>query len=128
MNPFWSNIYDDVKDRRYGTLFFMTFLVSLGLVLLIVWASDQLDPRDRNEFYLSVGIGLGVVLTAFIWRWVVVARRNHRERLKYSSLSRDELAKARSKLKNRMKIEPPKSQTRRARPNRVPRPDTNLKF
>jgi hypothetical protein len=128
MNPFWNNIYDDAKDRRYGTLFFVVILVLLGLGAIAGALRANFDPEELREIFLGLGSGLGMVTVAFIWRWIRAARRNRRERLKYSSLSRDELAKARSKLKARMKIDPPKSQTRAARRATERRPDTYLKY
>jgi hypothetical protein len=128
MNPFWNNLYDDAKDRRYGTLFFTVFLVLLGVVVLAFFLRANLDDEELREICFGLGPALGMVTAAFLWRWIRAARRNRREHLKYSSLSRDELAKARSKLKTRMKIEPPRKQTRAARLAAARRPDTDLKY
>jgi hypothetical protein len=128
MHPFWSNLYDDAKDRRYGTLFFVVILVLLGLVAIACVLRANFDPEELREMCFGLGPGLSLVTAAFVWRCIRAARRNRREHLKYSSLSRDELAKARSKLKTRMKIEPPKKQTRAARLAAARRPDTDLKY
>ncbi len=128
MNSFWSNIYDDVKDRRYGMLFFAALLVSLGLILLVFWLRANLGAEEFYYSCLGLGPGLGLVLTALAWRWIRAVRRNRRERLKYSNLSRDELAKARSKLKNQTKpvkfraVERP---SKRAAPQA---PNTDLRY
>lgn len=128
MHPFWSNIYDDVKDRRYGTLFFATLLISLGLVSIIGALSVNLDAEAFKEFCLCLGPGLSLLIAALVWRWIRAARRNRGERLKHCNLSRDELAKARSKLKNQTKPvkfraleRPPRQGAPRAR-------DTDLKY
>ncbi len=71
MNSFWHGLYDRAKDRRYGTLFFLSLCAfPLALVFIVVW------------------------LVTVSWR--ALPRRS--ERIKYYRLSSDELAKARSKL------------------------------
>jgi hypothetical protein len=103
MNSFWDNIYDDVKDRRYGLLAFVTLLVSIGLLLLAIWIEAIVGTKEF--FYGCLGLvpGIALVMAALAWRWIRAARRGRNERLKHSNLSRDELFKARSKLKNGMK-------------------------
>jgi uncharacterized membrane protein len=80
MNPFWGNLYDTFKDRRYGVL----FLVSLGALVL----SPILLPF------------MGLYVLARGWSAFCLARANRRNKLRYSPLSRDELRVARSKLLN----------------------------
>jgi hypothetical protein len=128
MNSFWSNIYDDCKDRRYGTLFFITLLIVCGLVSLALAIRLCLGSDQLHEVGLALLPGLALVLAALVWRWIRYGRKRRQERLKYAFLSRDELAKARSKLKSQMK--PMKSKTP-ARPGRRPAPrppDTNIKY
>jgi hypothetical protein len=63
-----------------------------------------------------------------VWRWIRYRRKCRQEQLKYAALSRDELAKARSKLKSQMKPMKIKTSARPAR-RPVPRtPDTNIKY
>jgi hypothetical protein len=128
MDPFWNNLYDEDKDRRYGKLFFTAFLVLIGIIVILGCLTENLGADAFHDICLEVGPVLGLVIAIFGWRWIRAAHRNRQGHLKYSSLSRDELAKARSKLKTRMKIEPPKRQTRAARQAAARRPDTDLKY
>ena len=130
MNPFWDNIYDDAKDRRYGALFFTTLLgcflsLLIGALVAAIKQSDFLD--EYGQVLLLVG---GIPALLLIWsviKWGR-ARKWRQEHLKYSALSRDELAKARSKLKYQMKPAGFKRQLTSAK--RVPprAPDINLKY
>jgi membrane protein implicated in regulation of membrane protease activity len=129
MYPFWSNIYDDYKDRRYAALFFaslLTFLVSLGLGAAFAAVAT---------LYFNVVFPI-VALIAFIsvmslvwmaWNWVRGWKR-HEERLKYPALSRDELAKARSKLKKETKAAAFRTGRRPARLVITRVPETYLKY
>ena len=119
MKSFWQESYDGDKDRRYGLLFFAALLASPLAVALgaLVYAIAGADTFPK--FILPALPGIGFLLTALIWRAVRRARRNRSIRLKYASLSREEMLKARSKLKNGWKpVKPP-----------APRaPDTDLKY
>ena len=80
MSPYWNPLYDGFKDRRYAAL----FLIALGALVV----SPVLLP--------VIGMyGLAQGVSAFR-----LARANRRNKLRYSSLSRDELRLARSKLLN----------------------------
>lgn len=139
MNPFWNNIYDDVKDRRYGSLFLVS-LITLPLLLAVLALINDLTGMlfdltrdfDFSKFQIICLVLLAVLIpleAALLWcRWVRVGRKARQERLKYANLSRDELFKARSKLKNQMK--PVKFRAVERPPKRaVPRsPDTDLKY
>jgi hypothetical protein len=129
MDPFWSHIYDDCKDRRYGRLFLVTILIACGLLLPVAALSANLSRDELQEIGLALLPGIALVTAALVWRWIRYGRKSRQERLKYSNLSRDELAKARSKLKNQMKLVKFKTETRSARRAMTPRkPDTNLKY
>ena len=80
MSPFWGNLYDTFKDRRYAAL----FLVALfGLAL-----SPVLVP------VLAI---YGLSRAAGAW---ARSRENRRNRWRRAPLSRDELRVARSKLRS----------------------------
>ena len=83
MNSIWDNLYDRFKDRRYGVL----FLVSLVALVL----SPILLPV-MGLYFLGRG-----------WSAFRLDQENRRNKLRHSSLSRDELRVARSKLRNGMK-------------------------
>ena len=103
MNPFWNNAYDNDKDRHYGTLFFVTLLLVLGTVLIFGLLTTSMNSYQLQDVCI---VALPVVILAiilFCWRWIHVERKKQKDRQKYASLSRDELAKARSKLKSQMK-------------------------
>jgi len=99
MSPFWNNLYDSFKDRRYAGLFlFAIFAIALSPILLSAMAL----------YGLSRGISA-----------LRHARANRRNRWRYTPLSRDELRVARSKLRDGSSpvIRPP-----------VRVPDTDLKY
>jgi len=76
-------------------------------------------------------VGLPVVILTIIitcWRWIQLERGYRKDRLKFAHLSRDELAKARSKLKNKMKPASFKTQTKSSRRAPPRAPDINLKY
>jgi hypothetical protein len=129
MYPFWSNIYDDYKDRRYGAIFLVTFFTLLGALALgaAIEAIAQVYFNELFPFFMVVAVISTVSLLWLAWNWVRGWKR-HEERLKFAALSRDELAKARSKLKKETK---PAAFRRERRPARLVTtrvPDTDLKY
>jgi ABC-type nickel/cobalt efflux system permease component RcnA len=119
MKSFWEESYDSVKDRRYGMLFFATLLVFFSAIILGAAIYGVMGADIFQEFVLPTLPGVAILLVALGWWWVRRARKRRRERLKYAALSRDELAKARSKLRNNAKP------MRRAAPRA---PDIDLKY
>jgi len=130
MKSFWEDAYDDGKDRRYGMLFFSTLLaifISLGLIAIFCGVAEAFPTELGAAMLVTVVIFISVLCIS-IWRWAR-GRNRREEQAKYASLSRDELFKARSKLKNstkpvvfRIEQRPPKQ----APPQR--KPDTYLKY
>ena len=99
INSIWNNLYDRFKDRRYGLLFFISILSSVGVVFIGKAVIEEMSSVNWAP-YLPGIIILGV---AVIWRkW----RRSRmpRERMKIEPLSRDEWRKARSKLVRSQKV------------------------
>jgi len=96
MNSFWNNLYDWSKDRRYAALFLVTFIIFLGLAIPGVILYLNAKTLSLRPGYAVPGTcGLVVTLT---WTAIRRVRRRRRHRSAFSPLSRDELAKARSKL------------------------------
>jgi uncharacterized integral membrane protein len=142
MHPFWENLYDDAKDKRYGTLFVTALFIGTPLFVLAVCLANatcgqfmdfltgysDLSPLQVVCLAALTGV-IFVVLALCLRRWVRTERKIRHERLNYSNLSRDELLKARSKLKNQMN--PVKFRTAerpgKKRPPLRP-PDTDLKY
>jgi len=132
VDPFWQNAYDDDKDRRYGALFFVTLLVLFGALALLgvavmIAGSNSAYADDLGPVLLVCVVICTAALVCSVAKWIR-GRKQRKEALKYSTLSRDELAKARSKLKTRMQ---PVTFRRASRPPRRPpprRPDTDLKY
>ena len=119
MKSIWEESYDSAKDRRYGMLFFATLLVFFGVLILGGIIYGIMGANIFQEFVLPALPVAGIFLMAMGWRWIRRARKRRRERLKYAALSRDELAKARSKLRSNTK---PVSRTA------LRTPDIDLKF
>lgn len=97
---FWQEIYDAAKDRRYGMLFFGTFLVMLFLLLIGLGICGMTGVNSLDDCVYPLLIGMGVFVLVTTWRLVRHVRRRRRERMKSEQLSCDELAKARSKLRS----------------------------
>lgn len=93
MNYFWGNIFEYFKDRRLGSVFFCTLAVTL-VVLVLVAAFYQFLLQN----WRIVLLGISPLLLVLIWRGIRQMRTRHLNRYKSSPLSRDEKAKARSKL------------------------------
>ena len=72
-----------------------------------------------QQFVVPALPGIGIFFIAFSYWRIRRMRKRRQERLKYATLSRDELAKARSKLRNSMSP---------ARQAEVNMPDIDLKY
>lgn len=90
MNFFWGNVFEYFKDRRLGAVFF-GWLVAVFAMLVLGIIFYRFWPFVLTAF----GLWLLVAIVREIHRW----QARQRNRYKSSPLSRDELAKARSKLK-----------------------------
>jgi hypothetical protein len=127
MHLFWNHLYDQSKDRRYGALFFSTLVMLFGLlgviaVISAITSSAGLVPA-LILFAVPFSIALVCTVANCIRGW------NHRHGTgNRSTLSRDELAKARSKLKKETKAAAFRTGRRSARPVITRVPDTYLKY
>lgn len=119
MKPIWEEFYDSTKDRRYGLLFFSALLMFLGVAALGGMTYAIAGADTFGEAVHSMLPAVGIFLVVLNWQLISRARRRREEKLKFDALSRDELAKARSKLRNG---------TRPIRPVDFREPDTDLKY
>jgi len=119
MKSFLAESYDSNKDRRYGMLFLGTLLGFLGAVALGGIIYSVIGADNFQKYVVPALPGVAIILAASIWRSVRRAWKQRREQLQNAALSRDELAKARSKLRNSMS--PP-------RQAEVNMPDIDLKY
>jgi len=98
MKSFWADIYDAVKDRNYGILFFTTFLgliigfCIIGLIVAIV------GPVAAESYLVPTLAGFGCFTVVAALISIRRAWRRRVERSNVGVLSRDEIHKARSKL------------------------------
>jgi hypothetical protein len=127
MNSFWVNIVERFGSRS-AWLFMPVLLLFLAVVLLGGtigdWIVSALPPGflgDFNSDFNPVYALLGIAVLVAAWVLSMVRRARARRGNKFSTeqLSRDELSKARSKL--RSQIKPVKPAAPRA-------PDINLKY
>ncbi len=116
MKNLWENLYDRVKDRRYGALFLMSVGLFFGFLAVAVWIL-----RNSSDGFLRVVLLIAMVCFG-IWTAISFYRTFFRrpERCDFPRLSSDERRAARSKLKNEMK----KQLGRMSRPA----PDIDLKY
>jgi hypothetical protein len=95
MNSLWSKLYDGFKDRSYGGLFFLsTVLAIIGSLIL----GTVIVALNLQQYFPYALPGIGLLAVAWIWRGIRRARIERQNRLRYASLSRDEVRVARSKL------------------------------
>jgi hypothetical protein len=100
MNGFWDNVFEYVKERRNVAVFFGTLAVFGGLLLLATVFGNL------QQAWPMILPGVGILLLALIWRGIQQIRARRLNRYKTSPLSRDELAKARSKLRTKSNFKP----------------------
>ena len=104
MNSIWSNLYDKAKDRRYGLLFFFSLIGLFGVFLsaMLAWQMVQglelLSLPWKSQILLMLP-GPLIIVAAIILRAIRRVRARHRTTYRREALSRDELCKARSKLR-----------------------------
>jgi hypothetical protein len=148
MDPFWNNIYDDDKDKRYSGLFIgvlLLLLVGLPLIGLFFANIGDILPKFIPDFlddligypeaniFQVVCLILGgclslVAIVLFVRRWIRYGRKERQDRLKCSNLSRDELMKARSKLKKNMNPVKFRVVERPGKRPALRAPDTDIKY
>ena len=95
MSPFWAGLFEDLKGRGRNASLFIFVLHTL--VLLAVFAGRIRQETYRDYILPAVPV---VALIAVMWLAKIIqnARARRRGRLNLSSLSRDELNRARAKL------------------------------
>jgi hypothetical protein len=127
MHPFWSHIYDRSKDRSYGALFFSALLILIGLLGVAALLGAMTNSASLVPalvlFAVPFSIALVCIVSNCLREW------NHRHGTgNRSILSRDELAKARSKLKKETKAAALRTGRRPARLVMNRAPETYLKY
>lgn len=104
MNYFWGNLFDYFKERRLGAVFFGTFLAFIGAMVGGVMVYQIAGGFNLRQYWPFALVGTGLLLLALIWRGFRQMKARRFNRYKSSPLSRDEKAKARSKLKTKPTI------------------------
>lgn len=99
MGPFWGSFFEHFKGcgRERGIA---TFFAAVGVIIVVFFAGLAIGASQLDKYMGTILLVLGLWAAT----WCVVAFRRawlyRRQRLGLSRLSSDELAKARSKLKN----------------------------
>jgi hypothetical protein len=104
MDYFWGNLFEYFKERRTAGVFFGTLMVFLGAIILGVIIYQSTDVSHWLSDWPLILPGLVLLLSALLWRWFRRRRARRLNRYKSSPLSRDEWAKARSKLAKKTMI------------------------
>jgi len=107
---FWGNLLEHFKSRSAG-LFLPALMIFFALVLLTqfmcaLWSQIVIPDIDYGKILpclLCAMPAIVLLLVAGIGRMIRRRRARRRRRRESSSLSRDELNKARSKLVNKIK-------------------------
>ncbi len=127
MHPFWSQIYDQSKDRRYGALFFSALLMLFGLLGVVALISAMTNSAGLVPALILFAVPFSIALVCMVSN--CIREWNHRHGTgNRSALSRDELAKARSKLKKETKAAAFRTGRKPARLVMNRAPDTYLKY
>ena len=119
MKPFLKDVYDGDKDRRYGMLFFGTLFGLVGAVSVSGFIFASVGRDDFKIYILPFLPGVGILFIALGLLWLRHERKRRQMQNKFASLSRDELLKARSKLRNGASL---------TRPVKISAPDIDLKY
>lgn len=99
MNPFWAGLFADLKGRGRNAALFILVLPTLVLLALV---AGQISRETYHDYILPAGPVVALLAVGWLVKLFLNARAHRRARLNLSSLSRDELNKARAKLvKNR---------------------------
>jgi hypothetical protein len=101
MNFFWGRVFEYWKERRLAFIFVSTLMLFFGAIGLGRLCYLALDSFGWLRHLPLVLAGIGLVFAALIGRAVYESRRRRADRYKSSLLSRDELSKARSKLRTK---------------------------
>ena len=96
MNFFWNYFFESAKERRNANVCVCTITVFIAGGVAGCQLIEAFDLLRYLPLFLS---GAGLLLAALIWRGFRQMRARRLDRYKSSPLSRDELAKARSKLR-----------------------------
>lgn len=97
-----ENWFDYYKDRRFVPIFFITLVVLCIIGPFVVGIIFQVaDSYDLLKYWPFAAAWLGILQLALIGRRFARARDRRCNRYKSLPLSRDERAKAQSKLKTK---------------------------
>lgn len=98
MNYFWGNVFEYFKERRYAAVFFGTLAGLVAALAAGVVLYQIADAFELLPYWPDALAAIASWLLFMTWRGIQRGRTERRNRYKISPLSRDELAKARSKL------------------------------
>jgi cytosine/uracil/thiamine/allantoin permease len=98
MNSFWGSIYDAVKDRRYGALFFGTLLGMIAFFFVILVLCVMTNGTSLQDYFTTAIIAMVLFFFGTGWWSLRQARKFRVGKAETGKLSCDELSKARSKL------------------------------
>ena len=99
MNYFWGNLFESFKERRNVVIFFWGLAVLPALILVGALGYSLFHALNLAQNWPLTLPGIFLLLVILVWRGIRRERARRLHRYKISPLSRDELAKARSKLK-----------------------------
>lgn len=99
MNFLWDNIFEYWKERRYAFLFVTSMFMLFALLIIACVVGELLRNESFQEEAVYILPGVLVILGAWVLGFIRRFRRRGNNRYEPSPLSRDELHKARSKLR-----------------------------
>ena len=101
MNFFWDRVFEYWKERRLAFIFVTSLMLFFGAILLGRICYVALDSFDLLGYLPLALTAVGVLLGVLVGRAIYESRRRRADRYKPSVLSRDEMSKARSKLRTK---------------------------
>lgn len=102
MDFFWSNIFEHFKERRHAAIFLCALVIAItGLALGAIFCQVAGGLHYLLQGWPYILSGIGLLLAGIIWKVLRSRRAAKLNRYNSSPLSRNEIRKARSKLKTK---------------------------
>jgi hypothetical protein len=98
MNYFWGNLFELFNERRYAPFFVGVLAALFGTAIAGALLYQMVCAYELRGYLIAILPGAGLIWLACIGLGIRRLRARRSNRYKTSPLSRDELAKARSKL------------------------------
>jgi hypothetical protein len=101
MNHFWGNLFELFNERRYAPFFVGVLAALFGTAIAGALFYQLVCAYELQGYLAAILPGAGLTWLACVGLGIRRLRARRMNQYKISPLSRDELAKARSKLRTK---------------------------